>query len=163
MAHMRMNVREVIVLALVFSAAYTDLRRGKIPNKLITAGYALGLLLLSGVPAGIHIPDIAHFLFSALWPIILWYPLFMARAFGAGDIKLFSVISVLSPFENTLKIMALSIVIGAVYSLITVLLPHWIKPECEDEANEKSLFCFHCMHFAPCIAGAYIFLLFWEV
>ncbi|HEX8360720.1 MAG TPA: A24 family peptidase [Longimicrobium sp.] len=76
-----------VFIALMVVAAGTDLRTGRIPNKLTGAGLAAAFILLA--PSG---P-------AALWggvagaalAFALSFPLFAARAMGGGDVKLLTV------------------------------------------------------------------------
>lgn len=67
-----------------------DAKNYKIPNQLICLGYVLGIMscIFSYGISGIRI-----FVLNAIWPIVLLYLLFSIGAIGAGDIKLFSVMS----------------------------------------------------------------------
>ena len=82
-------MRIVLSLILLSLAAAMDIRSRKISNRLILTGLITGLLIQveeSGWKgAGV-------FLINVSIPIILCYLLFLMRALGAGDIKLFSVI-----------------------------------------------------------------------
>jgi len=80
-------INSSVFVALLVLAAGTDLRTGRIPNKLTGAGLAAAFLLLA--PSG---P-------AALWggvagaalAFALTFPLFVARAMGGGDVKLLAV------------------------------------------------------------------------
>ncbi|MCI8872060.1 MAG: prepilin peptidase [Lachnospiraceae bacterium] len=76
------------VLLLILAAA-TDIRTGKIRNRLILSGLASGLFFQLAEAgwkgAGIFLRNVSI-------PVILCYLLFLIHALGAGDIKLFSVI-----------------------------------------------------------------------
>lgn len=100
----------VMVLAVLFPAVCWDLRTGKIPNWLIAIGLCLGLVyrVAGNGPAGA-----IYFLLNILWPIALMYLLFYIRAIGAGDIKLFSVISAFLPPGLMIKVIIVSFFVGA--------------------------------------------------
>jgi prepilin peptidase CpaA len=79
--------QSIVFIALMVVAAGTDLRSGRIPNKLTGAGLAAAFILLA--PSG---P-------AALWggvagaalAFALTFPLFAMRALGGGDVKLLTV------------------------------------------------------------------------
>ncbi len=99
-------------------AAIYDAREERIPNKLILAGLLTGLgFCLQEAGVG----GIIHFVWKALWPVSVLFVLFLIRAIGAGDIKLFSVISVFLSTEDTAYIIVASFLIGAFVSLLRIL------------------------------------------
>lgn len=61
------------------------------------------------------------FLVQAIWPIVLLYILFLQRGLGAGDIKLFSVISTYLDYPQTFFLIITSFFFGAIFSLIRIL------------------------------------------
>lgn len=100
----------IMVLAVLFPAVCWDLRTGKIPNWLIAIGLCLGIVyqvIGRGPEAAVYI------LLDVFWPIALLYILFYIRAIGAGDIKLFSVISAFLPPGLMIKVIIVSFFVGA--------------------------------------------------
>lgn len=82
-------------------------------------GYVLGgilLILQFGVRA---IPVI---LIRAMWPIVALFILFYIKALGAGDIKIFSVVSMFFEFDKMLWIIELSFIYGAVICGIRIFI-----------------------------------------
>lgn len=74
---------------LLSTAAVMDLKSYKVSNRLILSGLAAGLFV-QVTEAGMK--GFGVFLINVSIPVILFYLLFLMRALGAGDIKLFSVI-----------------------------------------------------------------------
>lgn len=111
-----LNIIPVVVMT--WLAAIFDLRLRRIPNQLVLMGYLWGLAYRIDCD-GLK----GSFIFGArvLWPICLLYILFLLRGIGAGDIKLFSVISAFLNGEDMITLIWLSFVIGAIYSLIIIL------------------------------------------
>lgn len=104
----------IVCLTLLMAAAFMDIRRSKISNRLILGGLAMGLsfqVLESGLwGAGV-------FLINVSIPVILFYLLFLMRALGAGDIKLFSVIGGICGFQWLIMTIAASFLVAACMSL----------------------------------------------
>ena len=94
-----------IILALCALAAVTDLRTGQIPNRLVAWGLGLGMAvpvtsaLLSAPPGALLIMigeglgrALAGLLVTAAVPLAL----FLMRALGGGDVKLFAAVGALA-------------------------------------------------------------------
>lgn len=79
-----------LTLLLLSVAVWTDVKTCRISNRLIIGGLSLGLLS-QFYAYGVW--GMGVFLVNVSIPVILLYLLFLMRALGAGDIKLFSVIS----------------------------------------------------------------------
>lgn len=100
----------LLVFTVLFPAVCWDLRTGKIPNWLVAIGLCLGL----GYRMAEKGPGEAVFFFlDAFWPIALLYIFFYIKAIGAGDIKLFSVISTFLPPGLMIKVIIVSFFVGA--------------------------------------------------
>ena len=99
-------------------AAVRDLQTGKIPNRLIAAGLAAGLVLrtLFEGPAGL-----ASAIPGALLPLLLLFPLFYLRMQGAGDIKLLAMTGCYLGPAGGLKCLCLSYLIGGVFALCLLI------------------------------------------
>ena len=97
------------------AAVVYDFYITKIPNYLILIGYVMGMCLLI-YQMGWY--GIFVFLGRALWPIVLFYVLYLMRSLGAGDIKLMSVVSVFFSLEDTSIILILSFLTGAICAFI---------------------------------------------
>ncbi len=95
-----------------------DVQTNKISNRLIGAGLFLGFirnLFEYGWEGSIC------FLIQISLPVLVFYLLFLMRVLGAGDIKLFSVISCCIGIENSIKIIFFSFIIAAVLSYIVLI------------------------------------------
>jgi len=85
--------------ALVLVAAWSDLRRQRIPNMLVVSGMLLALLLhgvlpggygfLSGVPGGLGFLGSLNGLVFGLFALL---PFYVLRVMGAGDVKLLAMV-----------------------------------------------------------------------
>ncbi len=111
----------ILCLVLLTAAAVMDMKSSKISNRLILGGLAIGLLLQiweSGVwGAGVFVVNVSI-------PVILCYLLFLMRALGAGDIKLFSVIGGICGFQILFITVAASFAVAACMSLWKMLYHH---------------------------------------
>ena len=90
---------------MLLAAAIQDLRSGRVPNRWIAAGLAMGLFFQI---AEHSVWGVYYFLRNSSFPVILLYLLFQTRVLGAGDIKLFSMIGSILTFEKLLQCMAYS-------------------------------------------------------
>lgn len=103
---------------ILFAAAYSDEKTGKIPNKIIVAGYIIGFvynLYQDGLIG------IAEFIVKALWPILFFYILFLINSFGAGDIKILSAISPLLDIRIMILGIFVSLLVGAGISMFALI------------------------------------------
>lgn len=103
---------------LLVIAVITDMRTGRISNRLICLGIMTGFFVQiweSGY-RGLLVSVLQIF-----FPVILLFLLFQIRALGAGDIKLFSVIGSIWNLKVLCYCIVFSFVTGAVISLIKLL------------------------------------------
>ena len=106
---------------LTTAAVVTDIRTGRISNRLIVSGLTAGLFFRiaeSGWTGCIV------FLLNVSVPVILCYLLFLIHALGAGDIKLFSVIGGIWNLKILTVTMTLSFLVAAGMSLCRLLYYH---------------------------------------
>lgn len=107
-----------IAFSFLTVAASCDARDYRVPNKLIGLGYLAGLYIniadcgLAGIPV---------FLAKAAWPILLLYILYVLGGLGAGDIKLFSVISAVVGGRICWKLMLVSVMLAGVPALLILV------------------------------------------
>lgn len=105
-------------LMLLSIGAVLDIQSFRISNRLIVSGLVFGLffqILESGVKgAGV-------FLLNVSIPVILFYLLFLIRALGAGDIKLFSMIGGIWGLQVLCATIAGSFLIAAFLSFCKIL------------------------------------------
>lgn len=136
-----MYLQSFFVLTLCASAAFCDVRTGKISNAFALAGICTGLCLsLSGtVPAaagdavlpappaslaslapGTHILSLTGLPGSILGagiPLLFGFPLFHIRALGAGDVKLLMAVGSIIGSNAILPFLMACIVCGAAIAL----------------------------------------------
>ncbi len=105
------ETEDLMLLSFLTAGSLCDARDYKVPNTLIALGYITGAYINV---ASFGVKGIAFFLIKGLWPILLLYILFLARGLGAGDIKLFSVMSTMVGGALTGRSMILSVILAAV-------------------------------------------------
>lgn len=112
-------LRLVVTLFLVWAAAWIDFRTTRIPNALILAGAALGLLMAleSGGWAGLISAVSGLFLGLALM-----LPGYLLLSTGAGDVKLMAAAGALLGPQFTLIAFLIAILSGAVLGLVLALI-----------------------------------------
>lgn len=102
-----MDASLVALSVLLISACVVDLRTRRIPNLLVGFGMCLGFGLAWSAtgPAGLWFA-----LKGVATGFALFFPLFLLRAFGAGDVKLMMAVGSLVGAQDTLTIATLSLV-----------------------------------------------------
>ncbi|MDE6889355.1 MAG: A24 family peptidase [Eubacterium sp.] len=95
-----------------------DIRTMKISNRLIGFGLCFGYMY-NIVQYGWY--GSIYFLIRISLPVLVFYLLFLMRALGAGDIKLFSVISSCVGLEHLTKIVVYSFLLGALLSALVLI------------------------------------------
>ena len=100
-----------LVWSILTSACLFDARNYKIPNELIILGYLAGLImnLLS-----FQIMGIVLFITKAIWPILLLYLLTVVKGLGAGDVKLFSVMSTMVGASDVVDVFIYSVLLAGI-------------------------------------------------
>src|SRR6266571_8113268 len=81
--------REIVLIALVAAAAWSDLRTGRIPNWITAPGAALGFILQVWY-GGLHAALAS--LAGAGLGLAIFLVLYIAAGMGPGDVKLFGAV-----------------------------------------------------------------------
>lgn len=114
-------------------AALSDLKTDRIPNGLIVIG------IITGVAGSLCCRfDLLQLAVSMSLAFVLMYPLFKIGALGAGDVKIFIMIGSFVEAEEFIAILTLAFVIGAVFSLIKLLI----------ERNGRERICYFLSYIA---------------
>lgn len=95
-----------------------DIRTKRVSNFLVCFGIALGFVFLI---AQYGWTGAIYFFIRILIPILVFYLLFLMRALGAGDIKLFSVISSFIGLKGFAEVIFYSFLAGAAYSMLVLI------------------------------------------
>lgn len=109
----------ITLLLILLIASVYDVIYLKIPNMIIMTGIIIGIYMQYSQYALIGIMRASG---GIVIPILLLYPLFLIRALGAADIKLFCVIGAFVTLENLFHIMIGAFLFGAIISLAKMLI-----------------------------------------
>lgn len=131
------------MLCVILLAAVSDIRTGKIRNRLILLGYVSGFII-SVYGGGIKI--IPLWFLKIIIPVILFYLLFRIGALGAGDIKLFSVIAGFLTIKDFWICMVAAFLSGAVFCAGKIMFSKKMKHP-------------HTIHFSIPILAGYLYYL----
>lgn len=105
-------------LLLLLIATATDLHTGKVSNRLICLGISTGILFQMWE---FGMEGLVRSAVQIFFPVIVLFLLFLMRALGAGDIKLFSMIGSIWNLKVLCYCMIFSFLTGAVISLMKLL------------------------------------------
>jgi prepilin peptidase CpaA len=109
---------QVLLAALVVTAAIYDIRFRRIPNWLVGAGLLIGL----GLNAFLYEWDGLIMAAKGFGiATLIYFPLYLVRGMGAGDVKLMMAVGSLVGPMNWLGICILSVVVGGAAGLILVV------------------------------------------
>jgi len=113
------TVLDLVLLALVTTAAVVDLARRRIPNILLLTGWmaALPLLLLSVQPG----TALLGALTGALCGLLVFLPLYLLRGMAAGDVKMMAAVGVFTGAGDALRIAILAWCAGGVMVLVVLI------------------------------------------
>jgi prepilin peptidase CpaA len=117
LTHLPLVVQAVLIVIVVTAGIY-DLRYRRIPNWLVLAGLVVGF----GLNAFLF--ELAGFANSAKGmglALLIYFPLYLLRAMGAGDAKLMAAVGSIVGWGNWLAVFVLTAVIGGVMGLIVLL------------------------------------------
>ena len=158
-----------LLIAILGTAIYTDLRSHRIPNVLIVPALSIALIF-SAATGGLQ--SLTTSLGGLAVGLALFLPMYSLGAMGAGDVKLLGVAGAfLGPF-GALVAGVVAFVAGACFALIwmswnvarrTVLLPSVAQNESDMEATTANgvLLKRGGIPYAPAIAAGTIFAL-WQ-
>jgi prepilin peptidase CpaA len=108
---------KVTLFALALAGGWSDLRTRKIPNWLNLSGLILGVGFNISLSAS---QGLKTALLGLGLAALIYLPLYLIRAMGAGDVKFMVAIGAISGPENWLTLFLMSAVLGGIASLCLV-------------------------------------------
>ena len=120
LASLAFDRRTGVLGALLIGAAISDCRTHRIPNRLVLFGLLFGAICTTLWPPFLH----GSFLFPLAGMgvgLLLFLPLYLLRAMGAGDVKLLAMVGAfLGPAETFYAALA-TMIVGGVMAIVFVL------------------------------------------
>ena len=119
-------VFQILLIAMVAVAAFFDLRFRRIPNWLVLAGLILGI----GLNAFLGDPHATSFfswsgtLFSLKGlglAFLIYFPLYLLRGMGAGDVKLMAAVGAIVGWRDWLGIFIITALLGGLVAIALLL------------------------------------------
>jgi prepilin peptidase CpaA len=108
---------QILLATLTATAAIFDIRFRRIPNWLVLAGIIAGFAWNTGAAGWSGLGNAAE---GLLLGFILYFPLYLIRARGAGDVKLLAAVGAVTGPGNCLWVFLLTAVLGGIIALIVV-------------------------------------------
>ncbi len=107
-----------MIFLVLLPAALFDLYQYRVPNAIVCIGLALSLyrnIWQYGVLG------IWYFSVGCLVPFVVCFIFYLLHMFGAGDIKLFSIIFSYYTVEDGFRVMFASLLAGALFSVVKII------------------------------------------
>jgi prepilin peptidase CpaA len=114
MANLSNEVSYVVLVGILLVASVFDVRSGRIPNWLVVSGAGLGLAVAT-FEFGIRGTGAAFL--GLICGFFLYFPLYLIRARGAGDVKLLAAIGAVVGLGSCFTITLLSAICGGIIAL----------------------------------------------
>jgi prepilin peptidase CpaA len=120
---------QLLLASLVTIAAAYDIRSRRIPNWLVLAGIAAGLIWnVYAASAGVFpgagpgaVSGLGHAAAGLGLGFILYFPLYLLRARGAGDVKLLAAVGCIAGAANCFWIFLLTAILGGLIALALLM------------------------------------------
>lgn len=113
---------------LLLAAAWSDLRRRRIPNAVVFPGALLAILLHALSPAGEGIPGVMagglgawQSMLGMLYGLLALLPLYAARSMGAGDVKLMAMVGAFVGPQQIWSVLFATALAGGVLAVAVAL------------------------------------------
>ncbi len=105
---------ESVILGLILAAsAYFDIRERKVPNILVLIGF----ITLLCVRISLNPHSTGDFMLGSIYPLGIFLIFFIFGMLGAGDIKLYCLVSAVTGIGEFNKVLVISLFFGAVFAL----------------------------------------------
>nr|WP_294492356.1 prepilin peptidase [uncultured Anaerosporobacter sp.] len=125
-------IKSTVLIILLVLATVSDFKTYRIPNKLI----------LSGLVISFYFQFLEGFFLSVLYSLgilllicIVFLPIYYIRAIGAGDIKLFAMISCFVGMKQGIQVIIVAFIIGGVFSIVKLFYYHIFRSQLQSLAE----------------------------
>lgn len=112
--------RTGILIVLLIGTALSDYRSQRIPNWLVLAGALFGVIYNTALPPTPH-DNILFPLTGLALGLLLFLPLYLVRAMGAGDVKLLAMTGAFLGPGDTFYAALATMIVGGVLAIVFVL------------------------------------------
>jgi prepilin peptidase CpaA len=109
---------QVVLCATVVIAAVFDVRQRRIPNWLVLAALISGLALNTFL---FEWPGLRMSLLGILLAFLIYFPLYLLRGMGAGDVKLMAAVGALVGPANWIGIFVITSILGGIAAVILLV------------------------------------------
>lgn len=109
-----------ILVLLLTGAAISDYRSHRIPNWLVLSGALFGVIYNTALPPSPH-DNILFPLAGLTLGLLLFLPLYLIRAMGAGDVKLLAMVGAIIGPGDTFHAALAIMIVGGVLSILFIL------------------------------------------
>lgn len=125
-------IKSTVLIILLVLATVSDFKTYRIPNKLILSGLVVCCYFqfLKGSFLSIFYSFITLFLIC-----IVFLPIYYIRAIGAGDIKLFAMISCFVGMKQGIQVIIVAFIIGGVFSMFKLFRYHIFRIQLQSLAE----------------------------
>ncbi len=113
---------QILLGILCTVAAVYDMRFRRIPNWLVLAGLTGGLVWNLLADTSHLVTGLGHWAAGLGLGFILYFPLYLLRARGAGDVKLLAAVGAVTGPANCFWIFLLTAVLGGIVALLVLLI-----------------------------------------
>ena len=119
LAMLFLDWRTGILMLLLTGAAISDYRSRRVPNWLVLSGILFGVIYNTALPPSPH-DNILFPLAGLGMGLLMFLPLYLVRAMGAGDVKLLAMVGAFLGPGETFHAALASMIVGGVLSLLVV-------------------------------------------
>jgi prepilin peptidase CpaA len=112
------QIVQLLLFLIVVPAALFDLKERRVPNWITLPGLAVAIALNSFL---YETPGLWLALEGLGVAMLIYFPLYMLRGMGAGDVKLMAAIGAAAGWANWIGILFLTAIFGGIFALVLVL------------------------------------------